>query len=60
MKKFSVHDRVSMDLRAEAINALNHPVLSSPNSDPASTNFGKVTGFGNSARVLQFALEAKF
>lgn len=61
MKKFTVfNDRVNMDVRAEAINALNHPVFSAPTSDPASTNFGLITGFGNSSRVLQFAVEGHF
>jgi hypothetical protein len=61
LKKFAViGDRVNMDVRAEAINALNHPILSSPTSDPSSTNFGKITGFANAARVLQFAVEAHF
>jgi hypothetical protein len=49
-----------MDVRAEAINALNHPVFSNPTTDPSSSNFGVITGFGNSSRVLQFAVEGHF
>ena len=61
LKKFTViNERVNMDLRAEAINVLNHPIFSAPTSDPSSTNFGKITGFANAARVLQFAVEAHF
>ena len=60
MKKFAVKERVSMVLRAEALNALNHPVYSNPTTDPGSTNFGVVTGYGNSARVLQFSVEGHF
>jgi len=60
VKKFSVKERVNMVLRAEAINAMNHPVYAAPTTDPSSTNFGIVTGYGNSARVLQFAVEGHF
>ena len=60
VKKFAVKERVSMVLRAEALNALNHPVYSAPTTDPSSTSYGVVTGYGNSARVLQFAIEGHF
>lgn len=61
IKKFAVYkDRVNMNLRAEAINALNHQVYSNPTTDPSSTNFGRISGPGNQARILQFALEAHF
>jgi hypothetical protein len=60
IKKFIVHDRFNTTLRAEAINAFNHPVFSAPNASPSSTTFGSITGFGNTPRVLQFALEVHF
>ena len=61
MKKFSVYqERVHMDVRAEAINALNHQVYSNPNTDPSSASFGKIGGPGNSSRQLQFAVECQF
>lgn len=61
LKKFQVYkERVNMDVRAEAINALNHQVYSNPTTDPASTSFGKIGGPGNTARILQFAIEAHF
>ncbi len=61
LKKFTAwHERIDGDIRAEAINVLNHPVFSAPTSDPASTSFGIITGFGNSSRVLQFAVEGHF
>jgi hypothetical protein len=49
-----------MDVRAEAINALNHQVYSNPNTDPSSASFGKIGGPGNSSRQLQFAVECQF
>lgn len=60
MKKFKLYERVNMDVRAEAINALNHQVYSNPNTDPSSSSFGKIGGPGNTARILQFAVEANF
>ena len=60
IKQFKVKERISMTLRAEALNALNHPVYSAPTTDPSSTSYGVVTGYGNSARVLQFAIEGHF
>ena len=60
MKKFVLHERVNMTLRAEAFNTLNHPIYNAPSTDPSSASFGKVTGFGNASRVLQFAIEGHF
>jgi hypothetical protein len=60
MKKFVVRERFNMAVRAEAINAFNHPVFSAPTSDPSSTSFGQITGFGNGSRMLQFAFETTF
>lgn len=61
IKKFNVYsDRVKAQLRAEAINAMNHQVYSAPNTDPASSSFGKIGGPGNSSRQLQFALQITF
>jgi hypothetical protein len=61
MKKIAVYnDRVNLNLRAEAINALNHQVYTNPTTDPSSASFGRIGGPGNQARILQFALEARF
>jgi Carboxypeptidase regulatory-like domain/TonB dependent receptor-like, beta-barrel len=61
IKDFDVYsDRVKAELRAEAINAMNHPVYSNPNSSPSNSSFGVITGFGNQSRQLQFALTLTF
>jgi hypothetical protein len=60
-KKFRVYqEKVDMDIRAEALNALNHGVLSAPTTDPSSGSFGVIGGYSNTARILQFAIEARF
>jgi Carboxypeptidase regulatory-like domain len=61
MKKLSVYgDRVKAELRAEAINAMNHQVYAAPNTDPSSASFGKISGPGNQSRQLQFAVTLNF
>ena len=60
MKKFIVKERFNFVARAEAFNALNHPIYNAPSTDPSSSAFGQVTGFGNASRVLQFAIEGHF
>jgi hypothetical protein len=60
MKKFILRERFNMVARAEAFNVMNHPIYNAPSTDPSSTAFGRVTGFGNTSRVLQFAIEGHF
>ena len=51
---------VRRQFRAEAINALNHPQFTAPNTTPTSTAFGTVTGEFAWPRVIQFGLKALF
>ena len=57
-KDFHVVERQSLQFRAEAINALNHPILVAPNST-IGTTFGLVNN-AQGERNLQFALKYMF
>ncbi len=57
-KRFRVvGERVSLELRGEMFNALNHPVFGSPNATVGNAQFGRVTGTANGPRQTQFALK---
>jgi hypothetical protein len=57
-KRFKITERQSVDLRADFINLVNHPILNAPN-----TGIGPTLGLLNSsqgARNIQFALKYRF
>jgi len=57
-KNFAIVEHQSLQFRAEAINALNHPILVAPNSSIGNT-FGLVNN-AQGERQLQFALKYMF
>ena len=44
IKNFRITERVTTQFRAETFNALNHPNLYDPNTDPTSAAWGTITG----------------
>jgi hypothetical protein len=54
-RNFPVWREVQLQLRAEGINVLNHPVYSAPNTDPTNNAFGTITSQANQPRVWQFS-----
>jgi hypothetical protein len=60
IKNTRLTERAQLQFRAEAINALNHPQLTNPNTTPASTAFGRVTGEFAWPRVIQFGMKVLF
>jgi hypothetical protein len=62
-KMFTIRERYSLQLRAEAYNALNHPNYGNPNACvdcDLSSNPGKITDIGLPMRQLQFSARIQF
>jgi hypothetical protein len=59
VKAFSVYRETKFELRAEAVNLLNHAQLNNPNTTVNGGTFGYITSFGPSyqtgSRTLQFS-----
>lgn len=57
IKNTRIHERLSLQFRAEGINALNHPQFTNPITTPTSTAFGRVTDEKSSGRAMQWGLK---
>jgi Carboxypeptidase regulatory-like domain len=60
IKNFSITERFKFQLRGEFLNAFNHPQFGDPNTDPTSSNFGRVTSQSNLPRNVQIGLKLIF
>jgi hypothetical protein len=62
MKRTKISERQSLEIRAEASNALNHPSFYLGNADLNinSTTFGKVTSTFYDRRLIQFSAHYRF
>jgi Carboxypeptidase regulatory-like domain/TonB dependent receptor len=58
-KDFHIIEHQSLQFRAEAINAFNHPILTAPNGTVGSPSFGLINS-AQGERNLQFALKYLF
>ena len=59
-KKFSIKERVTAQVRFEALNATNTPYFGTPNTTLGSSTFGQVTSQINNPRMGQFGLRFTF
>ncbi len=60
MKNFTIWERVIVQPRVDAFNALNHAQMSSANVTPTSSSFAYVTGQLNTNRSLQGGVHIRF
>jgi len=59
-KTTNLTERLRLQLRWEAFNALNRLQLAAPNLNPSSGSYGRVTGQANSARSMQLGVRLEF
>lgn len=59
-KNFSLPRRMRLQVRLEAINALDYTVLWNPNTDPRNANFGFINQDRNNPRDIQIGLRLTF
>lgn len=60
---FPIKESFALKINVQAFNVLNHPVLGSPGTTvTTASSFGQITtiAFGNSQRILQFAVTLQF
>jgi hypothetical protein len=61
LKRVTLSDRYSFELRCEVLNAMNHAsAFNAPDTNPASSAFGRVTSLSTQPRNLQLGLKFKF
>jgi len=60
LRRFSVTERKTLEFRLDLINAFNHVLWDTPNTDINSSNFGKVTQQWNTPRWIQFQMRFMF
>ena len=59
-RTFPITETVRLEFSTDFINALNSVQWDSPNTDPASSNFGRVTQQWNTPRWIQFKMKLQF
>jgi len=60
LKTTLVTEKLKLQFRCELINAFNRTWFASPNVDPASGSYGRVSGQSNAPRNIQLALKLMF
>jgi hypothetical protein len=58
-REFRFRERVRLDARGEAFNALNHPNFGAPNANISSATFGQIRG-ARDPRILQASMKLIF
>jgi hypothetical protein len=60
LRNFRITERAKFVLALDALNATNHTNFATPNTDPTSTVFGRVTSQLGAPRVLQLNMRLEF
>ena len=59
-KDFTIVEGATVQFRASAYNALNHPVFGSPNTTVGNASFGQISSQANLSRQIEFGLRVTF
>jgi hypothetical protein len=59
-KQFLIREKMNVEFRIEAENALNHPVFGTPNTSVDDDNFGKITYTSVGPRQVQLGMKFNF
>ena len=59
-KNFRIAEKVTLQFKADAFNAVNHAVFSAPNVTPTNTLFGTITSQANRPRLMQVSAKVSF
>jgi hypothetical protein len=60
IKNTQIFERFQVQIRAEMFNALNRTQFNSPETNPTSGNFGRITSAANLPRAVQLALRLRW
>ncbi|MBS1830579.1 MAG: carboxypeptidase regulatory-like domain-containing protein [Acidobacteria bacterium] len=60
VKRVRMTERLTLELRGDAISALNKPNFSNPNADINSVNFGRITGTDDGNRIMVVSARINF
>ena len=58
-REFKLYEQLTLHIRAEAFNVLNHPNFGSPSGNISSSAFGRITSAGD-PRILQASMKLVF
>jgi hypothetical protein len=59
-KSVRLTDRFTLQIRADAFNAMNHTHFGAPNTSPTSSDFGSITSTSQLPRIIEFSLRVQF
>jgi hypothetical protein len=60
VKRIQIRENANFEMRIDAINAFNTPEFDPPNANINSTDFGRITGTNNDARIVVVSLRINF
>jgi hypothetical protein len=60
LKRVSLGDRRTFQLRFETFNVMNHPTFSFPNVAATTSGFGLITSQSNRSRAIQVGAQITF